>query len=270
MNAAGPTAVYPPPEGYLIIMTEPQSHPPLPEDATLTETALPAAAGTSPVAPAAPVVPPPRAGRPWLRIILIVLVTMLLTAVVTAWGVSRYLFQKEFKPVALKPKEEQALNIKLEQIGLDAQSSQPGGATLEPEAYSERGARREVAFSEREVNALLAKNTDLAQRLAIDLSENLISAKLLVPMDPDFPMLGGKTLRVNAGAELAFADGRPRVVLKGVSVMGVPVPNAWLGNLKNIDLVKEFGGEAGFWKTFADGVENIQIVDGRLVVKLKE
>jgi hypothetical protein len=52
--------------------------------------------------------------------------------------------------------------------------------------------------------------------------------------------------------------------------MGIPVPNAWLGNLKNIDLVQEFGGDQGFWKAFADGVEHIQVQNGQMVIKLKE
>ncbi|OPZ64218.1 MAG: hypothetical protein BWY83_03244 [bacterium ADurb.Bin478] len=60
------------------------------------------------------------------------------------------------------------------------------------------------------------------------------------------------------------------VVLRGVSIMGVPIPNAWLGNLKNIDLVQEFGGDRGFWKAFADGVDYIRVADGRLMIKLKE
>lgn len=89
-------------------------------------------------------------------------------------------------------------------------------------------------------------------------------------MEPDFPVLGGKTLRVNAGLNLAYADGRPIIALRGVSIMGVPMPNAWLGNLKNVNLVNEFGGDPGFWKSFADGVEQIQVEDGRLLIELKE
>jgi hypothetical protein len=50
----------------------------------------------------------------------------------------------------------------------------------------------------------------------------------------------------------------------------VPIPNAWLGNMKNIDLVQEFGGNKGFWKTFADGVEYIHVENGRLLIKLKK
>ncbi|MCI5165729.1 MAG: arginine N-succinyltransferase, partial [Candidatus Electrothrix sp. GM3_4] len=122
----------------------------------------------------------------------------------------------------------------------------------------------------RELNGLLANNTDLAKKIAVDLATDLVSLRLLLPVDPDFPILGGKTLRVRAGAELAYRDGKPVVVLKGVSVMGVPIPNAWLGGLKNIDLMQEFGGEPGFWQSLGEGVESIQVRDGELYVKLKE
>ncbi|RLC98833.1 MAG: arginine N-succinyltransferase, partial [Chloroflexota bacterium] len=62
----------------------------------------------------------------------------------------------------------------------------------------------------------------------------------------------------------------PRVVLRGVSVMGVPIPNAWLGGLKNVDLIGEFGDEQGFWSGFSQGVEDIRVEDGELRIKLKE
>ena len=212
----------------------------------------------------------PRSGLRWRQIVLIVTITIILTAGITTWLVSQYLFRKSFTPVQLKPKEEQVLNSKLRAIGMEVQAAEAGAQPLEPERYSEVDAKRELSFSEREVNAMLAKNTDLAQKLAIDLSDDLVSAKLLVPLDPDFPILGGKTLRVSAGVELAFKNSRPIVVLKGISVMGVPIPNAWLGNLKNIDLVQEFGGDQGFWKAFADGVDYIHVEDGRLLIKLKK
>jgi hypothetical protein len=91
-----------------------------------------------------------------------------------------------------------------------------------------------------------------------------------MPVDPDFPILGGKTLRVRAGAELAYRDGRPLVRLRGISLMGIPVPNAWLGGLKNVDLIDRFGHDSGFWKTFADGVGAITVRDGSLHIRFKE
>jgi hypothetical protein len=34
--------------------------------------------------------------------------------------------------------------------------------------------------------------------------------------------------------------------------------------------VREFGGDQGFSKTFADGVEHIEIQDRQMVIKVKE
>ncbi|MFW5426347.1 MAG: arginine N-succinyltransferase [Methylophagaceae bacterium] len=207
----------------------------------------------------------------------IILLTIVITAVVTFFAVKYYLSPRPFTPVELSQKEESKLNAKLQQFGLpalamsnDNQLNDSGKPTLEPEAYTEEGAKREISFSEKELNALLARNTDLADKMAIDLADNLASAKIIIPLDPDFPILGGKTLKVTGGAEFAFTDGRPVVILKGVSVWGVPIPNSWLGNLKNVDLVSEFGGDEGFWKSFAEGVSNIQIEQGQLKIKLKE
>ena len=215
------------------------------------------------------------------QVLLIVLITLLVAIVCTYVVLQRYVFLKEFTPVTLSASETQELNQKLHVLGIqpDTRPNSPSANTelqkkeepnLEPEPYTEDPEKRKINLSEKELNALLANNTDLAKRLAIDLSENLASAKMLIPMDKDFPILGGKTLRVNAGLGISFTDDKPVVILKGVSIMGVPIPNAWLGNLKNVDLVQEFGLESGFWKTFAAGVEYVNVQDGMLQIKLKE
>ena len=156
------------------------------------------------------------------------------------------------------------------QQGIPTQGDWDEHGALRPEAYSEEGANREITFSEREINSLVANNTDLAEKMAIDFAQDLVSLRLLIPVDPDFPVMGGKTLRVRAGAELAYRDGRPVVILKGISLMGVPLPNAWLGGLKHIDLMQEFGGQPGFWQSFGEGVEAIQVREGELYIKLRE
>ncbi len=229
--------------------------------------------------------PKGKKGFSGMQVFGICLLVMAVTVGITSIIVWRYAFPKQFEPVALNQREQVTLEEKIERLGIssaiasesadtqaDTQASSEidGEGRLQPKAYSEKGASRDVSFSERELNALLASNTNMAQRLAIDLSDDLASARLLVPMDKDFPVLGGKTLRVNAGLEVAFRDGRPVAILRGVSLMGVPLPNAWLGNLKNVDLISEFGGDPGFWNALAAGVEYLEIRDGRLEMKLKE
>jgi len=217
----------------------------------------------------------------WTHILLIVIFTMVITIGGTYWVLKTYIFTTSFTPIVLGTKEEKTLQAKLNALGYDPIfSSQPKNKKendeidesgfLKPEPYSEKNALREITFTERELNALLAKNTDLAQKLAIDLASNLISAKLLIPLEEDFPVLGGKTLRFNAGIGMAYQHDRPVIVLKGVSIMGIPIPNAWLGGLKNIDLISEFGIDPGFWKSFSEGIEDIQVTDGQINIKLKE
>lgn len=202
---------------------------------------------------------------------VIVLITIALTLGATYWVFTVYLFPSEFSPVTLSTKEQQQLDNKLNVLtGNKTKLSSTKNELLQAEAYSEVGANREIHFSEKELNALLANNTDLASKLAIDLSDNLASAKLLINLDPDFPILGGKTLKITAGLELRIDKHRPRAILKGVSVWGVPLPNDWLGNLKDIDLLDEFGKDGGFWQSIESGLEEFEISDGKLRVKLKE
>jgi len=214
--------------------------------------------------------------RIW-QVLLIVLITILVTVAITFWFVRTYIYAKDFEPVELTKTETIELNRKLKTLGYepepvkaDSQSLETDRQWLKPDPYRESDADREVKFSERELNSIIANNSDLARRLAIDLSDDLISARILVPLDPDFPILGGKTLRISTGLEMSFNNARPKVILKGVSLMGVPFPAAWLGGLKNIDLIEEFGDQGGFWSGFAEGVENIEVEQGHFKISLKK
>lgn len=220
-----------------------------------------------------------RKGFSGTQVALFVLIAVLLTAALSFWVFRTYIQPADFKPVELSNKEQRALDGKLQRLGVDPRDLLPDAkredkfdadGRLVPEKYAETAENREVRMSERELNAMLASNPDLAKRFAVDLSDNLASAKLLIHVDPDMPFMGGKTLRVNTGVEIGFQNERPIVKLRGVSIMGVPVPNAWLGNLKNVDLVEQFGADPGFWKSFSAGVELIELEEGQLHIKLKE
>ncbi|MFK7977231.1 MAG: hypothetical protein AB8C02_13935 [Halioglobus sp.] len=216
------------------------------------------------------------------QVALIVLLAVLVTAGLSYWFIRTYIVPADFKPVQLSVKEQTKLDSKLRALGVDPKELLPEAKRSEqteqvdadgrliPEAYSEDADKRNVQMNERELNAMLASNPDLAKRFAVDLSDDLASAKLLIPVDPDMPMFGGKTLRVNAGVEISYRDSQPVVILRGISLMGVPLPQAWIGNLKNVDLVEQFGGGPGFWSAFSAGVEMIEISDGQLNIQLSE
>ena len=217
-----------------------------------------------------------------LQVFLFMAAAAVVAGLLTLVAVRTYVFPKAFKPIHLKPHEEQVLQDKLEGLNRlqtavpSAEKSKPSPAPhaapagLEPEPYSEEGVSHVIRFTEREVNALLARNTDLADKVVLDLSEDLISAKILLPMDEDLPVLGGKTLRLRAGLAFAYKEGRPYVAVRGLTCMGIGIPNAWLGGIKNVDLVQAFGQGPGFWQLFADGVADMKVEEGRLTIELKE
>lgn len=213
---------------------------------------------------------------------------MIAAVLLTLIGVKVYFFPSAFTPVVLSDREQKQLDEKLKCLDEINRSEcamdwgKETGVSREKEVdydaegklvsgkYQEHPSDREVFLTEKELNALLATNTDLATKLAFDLSDKLISAKLLIPVDPDFPVMGGKIVRVRAGVELGYADKKPVVKLRGISLMGVPLPNAWLGGLKNVDLVSEFGDNPGFWRNFAAGVQSVEVKEGQLKIVLNE
>ena len=216
-----------------------------------------------------------------------VLIIILLTALVSAggmfWWAKRYLFAKELAPVALSVEETQQLDQKLQLLeeaamGRDFPAAPVEGQVLETadqdsnaEAYSEMSANREIELSEREVNALIAKNDpDAAKHFAVDLSKDLVSLKVIVPVDEDALIMGGKTIRIKMGVGARYDAGKLQLVLRGISLGGIPMPSAWLGDLKGKDFIQEFGENGGFWKQFSDGIEHLEVQDGRIKVKLRE
>jgi hypothetical protein len=214
---------------------------------------------------------PPSKHTSFWKIASLILLTVILSVTITIGLVVFVFTPDQFTPVTLDKQEQQVLDQKLARIDPAINpESKPDRQPITPTPYTEEGANRVIELTEKELNALLANDPEMAQRLAIDLSDNLASLNLLIPVEPDAPILGGKTIKVTAGVEMRFANQRPVMILKGVSLWGVPLPNAWLGFNKNIDLVKEYGDEEGFWKGFAEGVEDIEVKEGKLRIKLKE
>lgn len=213
-----------------------------------------------------------------LNLFIIIAASTIIATGISVWAVFTFIFPDEFKPVRLSSIEKQELNAKLKQVKFfqisqnvtKDQQRMDENTPIEPGPYKENALSREFILTEREINALFMKNSELGKRLAVDLSEDLTSAKLLLPINEDIPFIGGKMLKVTAGLELACAEGRPIVVLKGVSIWGIPLPGSWLGNLKNVDLIKKYGDEGGFWETFSAGIEAIKVGEGSLCIRLKE
>ncbi|MGA7104208.1 MAG: hypothetical protein WBX49_02575 [Candidatus Deferrimicrobiaceae bacterium] len=214
--------------------------------------------------------PVSRIPRFWVVAFLVLLAVAVLVAV---W-VRQNVYASKFTPVTLTREENAVLQDKLARLRQEepvpASPEAVPGKPLSPEPYSEEGANRHVQLSERELNGLIAGTPDVARTVAVDLSDDLISVILVLPVDDEVPVLGGKTFRIHMGLAVRYEGEKPYIALKGVSLGGIPLPNAWLGYLKNVNLVEEFGSGDGFWRIFSEGVRTIEVRQGRMRITLKE
>jgi hypothetical protein len=208
------------------------------------------------------------------RFLIVALAVFCFAVLLVAVWVKRNVYASKFTPVALSRQEQEVLESKLallqEKKSFPVKNQSQPGKPLAPEPYSEEGASREIRLTERELNGLVANTPDIAERVAIDLSDDLISVKLVLPVDDEVPVLGGKRIRLHMGLTVHYEGKKPAIALKGVSLGGIPLPNAWLGSLKNVNLLEEFGGGDGFWEVFTAGIRSIRVRRGELRIELSE
>jgi len=205
-----------------------------------------------------------------MQILMIVLVAILLSIIATGWWVKHNVYASPFQPTELSEREQDAFEEKVARLEAAGGSGAPVRSNVaQPEAYSEEGANREIRITEKELNAIIDKNPEWADKVAIDISPDLLSLVILIPVPPDFPLAGGTTARITAGATLRFENDKPVVIIRGISIGGIPLPSAWMGDLKNKDLIQEFGGHGGFWDGLSKGVEAIKLEEGNLYLKLR-
>ena len=213
-------------------------------------------------------------------VLIILLVIMLVLIAAGGFWVWQNFYARPFTPVELTNPEKKKLKFKLFALEQSAKKSGNqqkntgetivyGEGKLKPEQYSEKNASREIFLTERELNSFI-KDPGVAKNVAVDLSDDQLSVKVLLPLDDEFPILGGKTIKLHMGTTLAYSNNNLLVVMNGISVGGVPVPSAWWGGIKNKNLVEYFGGNNGFWDTLSAGISDFRITDGKLYVKLKE
>lgn len=184
---------------------------------------------------------------------------IVLAVVVLVAGIAWWWYNRPIRPVVLSEGEKQVLEEKVEAI-------QRADPALPDEPRYERGAK-EIVITERELNGLLNEQTKLGDKLSFELATDAIHARVETDLDPDLPVVGGKTLKARARF-LVSQDGEGvHFSIDDVTVWGISLPNDWLGGLKGRDLIGEvMGGNGGGMA----GVKSLQVRPGTIRVELKE
>lgn len=213
--------------------------------------------------------PPPPASawkKPALLIAAAILGSCALTAVGTAWWVKHNFYASALKPVQLTTLEQQAFDQKLQALEVVGHSE----VTTTPPPSAQSTDPREIAISAKEINAFLAAQ-GVGDRVKVDLSRDRVSANFILPMDEGLPLIGGTTLRLKLALG-ALVDAAGKFVLKvdDVSVGGVPLPNAWLGGIKGLDLIAANLESDPVVRGFVAGIKEFEVSQGALRLRLNE
>lgn len=175
------------------------------------------------------------------------------------WWYQRNLNASPFQPVQLTIAEQQAVEAKI--------------ASLEKPAEAATDPAKTLVLNEREINGYLEQQ-GLGENLKISIRNGNIVAQILTPVDPDVPLLGGHTVRVKIAVNtLLDADRRLALSLDDVSVGGISLPNAWLGNIKGMNIFDDANlgaGDSNFIKSFAAGIKDLQVRSGEIRLVLND
>lgn len=146
-------------------------------------------------------------------------------------------------------------NRKIEPILL----TQTEKVELEERMY-EKG-KKSFILTEREINGLIHANTNLGEDVKVELASGAIHLRVKTKLDPDVPVLGGKTVKAKARLIASNEEG---LVIDDITVYGVSLPNAWVGHLKGVSLVSALEDQ------LPAGVKSIEVRHGELQIELEE
>lgn len=209
---------------------------------------------------------------------------------ITGFLVYRYYTQAQFRPTTLSEKEQVILDTKLEKIESGGEEQPLGSPSsrelnevvinsgqqpdLTPAQIAElerleEQERRTITLSEKEINAMMNYNTGLGERVKVRFKSGRIDVGWIISVDEEAPFVGGKTLRGSVDLSMEkLTDGRLAFAVEDVTVMGIPMPNAWLGDIKGQNLADRIGQDNEFFRIFSAGIEHIEISNGEVRVRL--
>ena len=127
---------------------------------------------------------------------------------------------------------------------------------------------KEIVLTEREINGLIHQNTPFGDQLKLELASNAVHARINADIPADSPIMAGKKLKGKARFFIKDAAGSPALILDDLTVWGISIPNAWLGDMKGQNMLGMIlPGASG---SGIAGVDDLQVKNRSLVIKLAD
>jgi hypothetical protein len=231
-----------------------------------------------------PSVPPTPARSSGGQKVLVVLCVLVGIVGITASAATIWYYYNfraaPFKPVNLSLAEQDTLKSKLAALesGKLSELEPSAPSKVTPPAPAPAPApsdpAKTIVLSEREINGWLASQPDFADKVKFHMNNDTVGATILLPVDPSVKYFGGKTVRIKVAFNTKLdADRKLNFSLADVSVGGISLPNAWLGDAKGLNLFADNGPgsiNSEFLQRFAAGIKDFQVSNGELRMVLND
>ena len=225
---------------------------------------------TSPTTPSIPPAAPAPSGNGCLKALGVMIAILFLLVGGLWWYVHRQFNAKPIEPTVLAKPEQVELERKIELVehAAPAEGAEPNPVRLP--ADTAVAGNREIVLTEREINGMLNHNADVGKHMKIFLEKDRIRADVNFESPKDAPFIGGKTIRLAAALDVKIDGENVLISLTSLKVGGIPVPNAWIHDMRDKNMAEQlFGGPEGV-KRFARGIESFRIESGVMAIKLRE
>ena len=130
---------------------------------------------------------------------------------------------------------------------------------IEERMYEE--GKKSFVLTEREINGLIHANSNFGEDVKVELASGAIHLRVKTKLDPDVPILGGKTVKARARLIASVEEG---LVIDDVTVYGISLPNAWIGDLKGVSLFSALEDQ------LPRGIKSIEVTPGEMRVELED
>ena len=125
----------------------------------------------------------------------------------------------------------------------------------------------EVIFSAADLNALIAGQKELRNKLFVRIEDSTVKGEISMPLQDIGPLkLDGRHLNATVTFQVALANGALDIRLKDAQVKSRPLPSLLLNELKKDNLAKNFNSDP---KTAAniEKFESVRVTNGTVVLR---
>jgi hypothetical protein len=140
-------------------------------------------------------------------------------------------------------------------------------------AVRERRPTQPLVLTADEINALIASGPEQQAwkgKFYVRLEGNQLKSEVSLPLqDVGLRMLKGRYLNGSATFDLAFRNGVPFVLAQSILVKGQPLPELYMREIRKENLAAGLVNEPGAVAVL-QGLQDIQVKDGKLVIEPKE